>query len=415
MLQTRLRFRSIGIPILLLAVLLMSICLTQTIYAYINEHFFSTDTLKDPGSLAVKLQDPRAAVSVSIALRLSQDTQELLGEYDGRSHPSSDLQNALLADLNRMLPTQSLYAAENFSGIPLREHTQALLREKPQSRDALVRLNRFLLADAYPYELASPSEKQTSRHSGGVEGCRENLRRIRLAYKGYRDSNADTDPQWLSELSPQYLDAKVLLCPADATNGRPGVLTEGGSDPTLPCSYLYEMRPAQKTDHKILQAHEGRMIPIVRCEHHHLNLSISGKLYRFGPQRDIYTSHKTGMTLLTDFLQDVRTRHGEVFLQTKEGREKIKLATEKIILNNTVPKLIAVFEAEIYSQLQAQLGKDILNAPTGTDILKQALGQSKSQIKEQLLERLQTELGADFFKAQEGKDIRKQLSALLSH
>ena len=30
------------------------------------------------------------------------------------------------------------------------------------------------------------------------------------------------------------------------------------------------------------------MLPIVRCEHHLLNLSVGGKLYRNGPQREIY-------------------------------------------------------------------------------------------------------------------------------
>ncbi len=414
MLQTHLPFKSIGIPSLILAVLLMSIRLTQAIHADIDAYVFSAKTLKDPGSFAVKLQDTRAAVSVSIAMQLSTDTQHLLGEYDGLRPPSSDLQNALLVDLNRLLQTESFYNAPNFSGIQLSEQTQALISENPKSGEALRRLNRSLLADAYPYELASPSEKQMPRHSEGIEICRENLRTIKLAFNSYQDSNGDTVPQWLSELSPQYIDEKVLLCPADATNGMPGVLTEGGSDPTRPCSYLYEMRPVQKTDHELLQALEGEMTPIVRCEHHRLNLSIGGKLYRNGPQRGIYTSHKTGMALLTDFLQELRTKHGEAFLKTKEGRKKIKHATEEFVLKKMVPQLIAVFEKEIYSQLQAELGKDILNTPTGKEILKQALGQAKSQIKEQLLEQLQAELGEDFFQKQEGKDIRKQISSLMN-
>lgn len=414
MLKTHLRFKSVGISTLLFAALLMSSSLTRIIHADSDKSRFSEDILKDPGSLAVKLQDPRAAVSVSIAMQLSADTQQLLGKYDGLRHPSSDLQKALRTDLNRLLQTRSLYNAQNFEGIQLSEQTQTRIIENPQSGEALVRLNRWLLADAYPYELASPSEKQTSRHSEGIKVCRENLRQIKLARDSYRAANADTDPQWLSELSPEYLEKKMLICPADATDGTPGVLTEGGSDPTLPCSYLYEMRPGQKTDHELLQIHEGEMTPIVRCEHHRLNLSISGKLYRNGPQRDIYTSHKTEMALLTDFLQDLRTQHGEAYLKTKEGKEKIKRATEKLVLKKMIPKLIAVFENEIHSQLQAQLGKDILNSPIGTDILKQAIEQAKSQIKEQLQTQLQAQLGAGFFKEQEGKDILQQMTLLLS-
>ena len=89
---------------------------------------------------------------------------------------------------------------------------------------------------------------------------------------------------------PEYLDKKHLLCPADATNGKPGVLTDGAADPTLPCSYLYQLRPEQKAGQEFLLEIEGDMLPIVRCEHHLLNLSVSGKIYRKGPQRRIYNN-----------------------------------------------------------------------------------------------------------------------------
>ena len=108
-----------------------------------------------------------------------------------------------------------------------------------------------------------------------------------MAREKYRIANADTDPQWLSEFSPGYLEKKGLLCPADATAGVPGVLTEGAADPTLPCSYLYELRPSEKTGQETLWMQEGDMTPIVRCEHHRLNLSVAGKLYRNGPERAI--------------------------------------------------------------------------------------------------------------------------------
>ena len=93
-------------------------------------------------------------------------------------------------------------------------------------------MNRFLLADAYPYELAAPSEKHTHEDSKGIEKCRENLRQIKLALEKYR-AEEDDYPKWLSELVPKYLDKKVLLCPADTTKGKPGVLIEGAEDPTL--------------------------------------------------------------------------------------------------------------------------------------------------------------------------------------
>ena len=398
---------------LLFAILLIVIGMQLPLHAGTNQFLFDMAAIKDPGSLAVKLQDTRAPVSVSIAIRLSGDTQRLLSEYDGASDPSLDLQKALLSDLNRLLQAGSLYHAQSFADIQLSEQTQALIAQNPQSGEALVRLNRFLLSDAYPYELASLSEQQTLEDSKGAEACRENLRQIKLARENYRVSNADTDPQWLSELSPEYLEKKVLLCPADATAGDPGVLTQEAKDPTLPCSYLYEMRPSQKADQEILGMHEGDMLPIVRCEHHLLNLSVGGKLYRNGPQRGIYTSNKTGFSVLDDFMQELRAQHGEAFLKTQEGRQKLKQATEKLIIKQLVPKMLSAFKKEIYTQLEAQLGKGILKSSMGIDILKQATVQVRDQIQEQLQSQLEVQLGAEFLKTEEGQDIHQQLSALI--
>ena len=400
--------------ILLLAPLLMTTSLQLDTFADTNQFLFSVDALKDPGSLAVKLQDPRAAVSTSIAAQLSVETQQLLNKYNGMDSPSVDLQQALLADLNRLLETKSLYDAQLFANIELNEQTQALIALNPQSGEELVRLNRFLLVDAYPHELAPLSEQQPLIPLKGIEACRENLRQIKIARENYRTSNVDTEPQWLSELSPQYLDQKTLLCPADATAGTPGVLTKGASDPTLPCSYLYEIRHSEKDSQQMLWTPEGDMIPIVRCEHHRLNLSLGGKLYRNGPQRDIYNSNRLGFSALADVVRDLHKQHGNAFLKTQEGREKLKQAAEELILKKFAPKLLSALQKEMVSQFEAQLGKDILKTQMGMDILKQAIPQVRDEIKEQLQFQLEAQLGEEFLKTEEGQDILQQLSALIS-
>lgn len=414
MLQTNGWFKTISTPVLLFTALLMSVGLTLTTHADIDQCLFCAETLRDPGSLAVKLQDRRAAVSVSIARRLSTDTQQLLAEYDGRSSPSSELQETLLADLNRLIQAESLYEAEVFADIQLSEQTLALVAQDSPSGEALVRLNRSLLADAYPYELALFSERSPPTLLTGIEACRENLRQIHMAFENYRSANANTDPQWLSDLSPQHLEKEVLLCPADVTAGVPGVLTQGAADPTLPCSYLYEMRPSEKTYQQFLRIYEGDLVPIVRCEHHHLNLSINGKIYRNGPQRGIYTSNTTEISLLTDFKQDLQMQLGEDFLKTRESREKLKRETEKLIIKELVPKIIRDLEREVYSQLEAQLGTGLLKTPMGMDIFKQVITQVREEITEKLQLLLQVQLGAEFFETQEGKDILQQLSVLMS-
>ena len=312
---------------LLLVTLLITIGAQLASHADTSQLLLSEDDLKDSGSLAVKLQDTRAVISEHIAPQLSAETQQLLGKYDGISSPSLALQRALISDLNKMLQAGPLYDAESFAKIELSEQTDELLTQNPQSGEALVRLNRLLLSDAYPHEVASSTEKQTSENPEGIEKCRENLRQIQLAREKYRDGT-NSDPQWLSELSAEYLDKKYLLCPADATNGKPGVLIGCAEDPALPCSYLYEFRPSQKSNRKIILANAGDMLPFVRCEHHLLNLSVSGKLYRNGPQREIY---------------------------------KDKMKVEVARLDGS---------GDLYAQLKAQLGEDFLKSPEGKELLQ---------------------------------------------
>ena len=182
---------------LLFATVLMAMGLQLPLHAGSNQFLFDMDGIKDPGSFAVKLEDTRAPVSQLIASQLSEDIQWLLVGYDGASDPSAKLQEALLADLNRLLQAGPLYDAELFADIELSEDTQTLIAQNPKGGEALVRLNRALLAAAYPYELA-----QDAKHFNEIEACRENLRQIKLAREKYQIANADADPQWLSELSP---------------------------------------------------------------------------------------------------------------------------------------------------------------------------------------------------------------------
>ncbi len=398
----------------LLTILFMAMAIQPPLHAGTPQHLLDADAIKDPGSLIVKLQDTRAPVSEWIASQLSEDMQWVLLGYNGTSTPSAQQQEVLLSDLNQLLQGSSLYDTQRFANIELSEQTQVLIAENPKSGEALIRLNRCLLADAYPHELASLSAQQSSEASKGIETCRENLRLIKRARDDYRTSNADTDPQWLSDLSPQYLEKNVILCPADPTAGVPGVLTEDAADPTLPCSYLYEIRPSEKDGQQMLWTQEGDMVPIVRCEHHRLNLSLSGKLYRNGPQRDIYNSNKMGFSALADIVRDLRKQHGNAFLKTQEGREKLKQATEELVLKKFVPQLLNALEKEIVSQLEAQLGKDILQTPMGMSILKEAIPQVGDQIKVQLQSQLEAQLGEEFLKTEEGQDILQQLSVLLS-
>ena len=343
--------------------LITLLILTSAALADENQFLLHLKDLKDPGSLAVKLQDTRAVVSNPIVTQLSAETQRLLDEYDGISSPSPDLQKALLDDLNRLIQAAPLYDTQHLANIELSEQTREFLARNRQSDEDLIRLNRFLLADVYPYELVSPSEKQNPDDSTGIERCRENLRRIKLALENHR-ADVDGDPQWLSGLSPQYLAEKVLLCPADTTAGIPGVLTEGASDPTLPCSYLYEFRPEQKAAQEILLEIEGDMIPIARCQHHLLNLSVSGKLYRNGPQRNIY--NETAKVLFS-----IQTQPSADLPEAarKQIEEQFLKGGNNVNVKRTISRINP--SDDLQAKLKEQFGEAFLESPEGKALLKQ--------------------------------------------
>ena len=416
-LKTRVLLNTIAT--LLIAILLS---LTSVTFADGNQLLFHLEDFKDPGSLAVKLQDIRAVVSKPIVAQLSAETQLLLDEYDGISNPSPVLQKALLDDLNRLLQVPSLYEAQNLANIELSEQTLELLEQNPQSGEALVRLNRLLLADVYPYELAPPSEKQNPDDSTGIERCRENLREIKLALENHR-AEADGEPQWLSELVPQYLEEKVLLCPADTTVGIPGVLTEDGSDPTLPCSYLYQFRPDQKKGQELLLGIKGDMLPIVRCQHHLLNLSVSGKIYRNGPQRKIYNNSTVKATAVltnvsSDLPEDIPAEvRKQVEAQLLKGGNNVKVKATAIEVNVS-SDLPEDMPAEAGNQVKAQLlkggnsddlqtklkeqfGEAFMESPEGKAMLKQLSDDLQTKLKEQF--------GEAFMESPEGKALLQQL------
>ena len=404
----------------LLIVILLS--LTSVTFADGNQLLFHLEDFKDPGSLAVKLQDIRAVVSKPIVAQLSAETQRLLDEYDGISNPSPVLQKALRDDLNRLLQVPSLYEAQHLANIELSEQTLELLVQNPQSGEALVRLNRLLLAAVYPYELAPPSEKQNPDDSTGIERCRENLRQIKLALENHR-AEADGEPQWLSELVPQYLEEKVLLCPADTTVGIPGVLTEDGSDPTLPCSYLYQFRPDQKKGQELLLKIKGDMLPIVRCQHHLLNLSVSGKIYRNGPQRKIYNNSTVKATAVlrnfsSDLPEDIPAEvRKQVEAQLLKGGNNVKVKATAIEVNvsSDLPKdmpaeagnqvkaqlLKGGNSDDLQTKLKEQFGEAFMESPEGKAMLKQLSDDLQTKLKEQF--------GEAFMESPEGKALLQQL------
>jgi len=123
------------------------------------------DDIKDLPSFVHKLKQKPDAVSAFLSSQLSDETNDLLADYTDSASDATGLRIALVQDLNKIVKPdpkkakkakkkqQALYDPGRFSGISLGEKTQQLLSENAKGTN-LARLNRLLLADAYPGVLA---------------------------------------------------------------------------------------------------------------------------------------------------------------------------------------------------------------------------------------------------------------------
>lgn len=110
--------------------------------------------IKYPMCLASKLWDIHDPVSQYLRSQFAEKTHELLTKYQIDTPPSAELLQALLDELNRLIQAgSSLYHKEHFSQVELSEETAKLLGLSPQG-ELLVRLNRALLEETYPQEIA---------------------------------------------------------------------------------------------------------------------------------------------------------------------------------------------------------------------------------------------------------------------
>jgi hypothetical protein len=99
-----------------------------------------------------RLRERNDEVSRYLRAQLSTPTAIALKGYPDLKPESERLCAGLVRDLNRILK-EPLHDRKRFENIILRPHTRTLLRQKP-ARAGLIQLNRLLLEDAYPLELA---------------------------------------------------------------------------------------------------------------------------------------------------------------------------------------------------------------------------------------------------------------------
>jgi fucose permease len=114
---------------------------------------FAGSDFKDVPSLAAKLDAKADPLSAYLAKNLSAATLEHLAHLKDGTASETTARVALMQDLNSLILKTNIYSPELFSAVPLQDPSKQLLAQNAKTRNE-ARLNRLLLADAYPLELA---------------------------------------------------------------------------------------------------------------------------------------------------------------------------------------------------------------------------------------------------------------------
>ena len=108
--------------------------------------------LKDSAAMVARFKEPADPLSRYMADRLSTDTKKQVQQAAPAGRTPKALRTALVDDLNLVLKGECIYTPERFAQIKLSDDVQARLERKP-SGNQLIRLNRWLLEEAYPREI----------------------------------------------------------------------------------------------------------------------------------------------------------------------------------------------------------------------------------------------------------------------
>jgi hypothetical protein len=151
---------------------------------------FSGNDFVDFAQFAGKLARKADLVSTSLAERLDGSVQAELAAYLQSRDESTLHRTSMAKGLNNVIRDGAIFSEHLLQGIALRPESQALLASEPRGR-TLVQLNRLLLEDAFPFELAKclsrcwivESDAMTSTGAGrGVIYTTRDFARFRVTF-----------------------------------------------------------------------------------------------------------------------------------------------------------------------------------------------------------------------------------------
>jgi Domain of Unknown Function (DUF1080) len=118
-----------------------------------NATSLPVDGITDPAAFAGRLVNGTDAVSIFLRSKLEALVKVDLATYSPSNANAKVLMSTLAKDINQVLAGPSIYDKERFGQVVLRPETEELLKQDVRGPQ-LARLNKMLLEDAYPAELA---------------------------------------------------------------------------------------------------------------------------------------------------------------------------------------------------------------------------------------------------------------------
>jgi Domain of Unknown Function (DUF1080) len=114
---------------------------------------FSGADITDLAALAKAITNKSDAVSAFLYGELDDTVKASLSGYSPSTTDAKAVSSALAKNLSKIVAGPSLYEGTRFQNVALRPETKDLLKQNLHGRE-LARLNRMLLVDAFPAELA---------------------------------------------------------------------------------------------------------------------------------------------------------------------------------------------------------------------------------------------------------------------
>jgi uncharacterized repeat protein (TIGR01451 family) len=187
-----------------------------------SSSLFTAADIVDLQSFALTLKAQSAPILVSqfIYNNLSAPTLALLTAYV--SGPDPALRSALVGDLNIIIQSGNIYNPVRFAGVTLSAESTYILNRNPSGSD-LVRLNRFLIRDAYPADFATDVFPQLDQQFH-VAYTFDPVAQVQALYVNGQLVNASLVTKTIA------YDAHPVLIGADDNGGVPGYFYQGDID-----------------------------------------------------------------------------------------------------------------------------------------------------------------------------------------